>query len=1195
MVISRRAGWILLAATALLVPRSSAQDFVIAELMASNTGTLEDEDGDYSDWVEVLNAGPSSASLQGWYLTDLPSNLTRWRFPAVTLSPGASIVVFASGKDRTDPAGRLHTNFQIEALGGYLALVRPDGTTRATELAPYPPQVDDYSFGLEQNGRMAAAVVAGAASWALIPANGNLGLTWTQVGFDDASWIAGTTGVGYDRNPDYGPLIGTNVRAQMENISTTAYVRVPFDLAGAASYTGLTLRMKYDDGYGAYLNGTLIASRNAPGTLAWSSAAMGDRPDPSAVVFEEVDVSSFAGLLREGQNVLAVHGLNNGAGSSDFLVVPELDAIATGSLDRSKQLYFPQPTPGRPNLQGYPGVAETPLISEPSRVFTGTLSVTVSAGSPTGIIRYTLDGSEPAESSPELAAPLAIGQSTRLRARVFEPGLAPGPVASEGYIALDAALGTFSSDIPVFVVDNFAAGSVPSDPYQAAFMALYEPGAGGRTSFSSPPELATRIGIKLRGSSTQGDPKHSYRLETWDERSVDKDVSPLGLPEDSDWILYAPYGFDLALLRNPFMYELSNQVGRYAVRTRLCELYFNTGGGRLNAADYQGVYVFMESIKRGEDRVDVERLDASDRLPPDVTGGYMWKIDRLDPGDSGFSAGGTRMGWAYPKERNVAPAQAAYLTGFINEFVAVLNGAGFADPVNGYAKYIDQDSWIDHHILNVLAKNVDALRLSTYMFKSRGGKFEYGPIWDFDRSINSTDGRDDDPRTWNGTGDATRFFEYPWWVRLFQDPELYQRYRDRWAELRRGPLSTSSVNATIDGMASQLGEAHVRNFQKWPLINPSQWQGQVNLMKSWLSTRSTWIDGQFLLPPAFSSRGRQISPGFQLTVTASSGTIHYTLDGADPRQRGGAVAPGALTYGGPITLDANARVAARTRLATGDWTPLTAETFWVEVPRLVIAEMHFHPADPLPPDARDADDFEFLELVNAGPAPLDMEGASLSLGIEHTFSPGAPLAPGERVVIVKDLAAFTARYGAAGIRIAGEYSGRLGNGGDAIRLLGPLREPILELQYSDDWYPEADGTGPSLVIKDTTANLALWDVAGSWTPSSVSGGTPGEPDPAIDGTGGLQRPGDSNQDGVVDLSDAVSLLFRLFAGAGTLPCDGSSLGAGGNLVLLDSNGDAQVNLADAVHVLNYLFKDGPQPSRGATCVRIEGCPTECRF
>ena len=126
-----------------------AADPVISELMASNATTLADEDGDYSDWIEIHNPGPASVDLTGWYLTDDATELTKWQFPSATLADGDYLIVFASDKDRGVAGSELHTNFKLGGDGEYLALVESDGVTVVDEYTPvYPEQRTDISYGL---------------------------------------------------------------------------------------------------------------------------------------------------------------------------------------------------------------------------------------------------------------------------------------------------------------------------------------------------------------------------------------------------------------------------------------------------------------------------------------------------------------------------------------------------------------------------------------------------------------------------------------------------------------------------------------------------------------------------------------------------------------------------------------------------------------------------------------------------------------------------------------------------------------------------------------------------------------------------------------------------------------------------------------------------------------------------------------
>ena len=373
----------------------------------------------------------------------------------------------------------------------------------------------------------------------------------------------------------------------------------------------------------------------------------------------------------------------------------------------------------------------------------------------------------------------------------------PGPLHSESYLQLDACLVETNSNLPAIVIYNFGAGGVPVDDYQFVNMSLYEP-QGGITSLTNLPTLTARAGIHLHGSSTLDLPKQAFSVDFWDDLDNDADYSPLGLPAESDFVLYAPDNFEPVLIHNPLIYQLSNEIGRYAPRTRFVEVYLNTTGGPVTAANYNGIYVLEEKIKWDKNRVDitkihsVDNLNPQDNTAPNVTGGYMMKIDRLGPGESGFNAAGQTIVYNYPKEPEINTPQRApqkqYLQNYMDSFGAALNGANYTSPINGYRAFVDVPSWIDHHILNVTAFNVDALRLSAYFYKDRTNELVFGPIWDFDRSQGSTDGRDFSPRFWRAPipDYGTDYFNYPWWGRMFTDIDFWQAWIDRYEDLRAG-------------------------------------------------------------------------------------------------------------------------------------------------------------------------------------------------------------------------------------------------------------------------------------------------------------------------------------------------------------------------------------------------------------------------
>jgi len=184
-----------------------AQDLIITEFVAANNRGIQDEDGQFSDWIEIHNPEQQAVSLAGWYLSNNPGDLMQWGFPDMVIAGQGFIQVFASGKDRTDPEAPLHTNFKLNRDGEYLALIRPDGQSVVGEYAPtYPRQLSDVSYGTLMATETTVLIADDSLAQMFVPEDNQLGWEWTLPDFDDSLWIRVRMGLGYVRpSADNGP------------------------------------------------------------------------------------------------------------------------------------------------------------------------------------------------------------------------------------------------------------------------------------------------------------------------------------------------------------------------------------------------------------------------------------------------------------------------------------------------------------------------------------------------------------------------------------------------------------------------------------------------------------------------------------------------------------------------------------------------------------------------------------------------------------------------------------------------------------------------------------------------------------------------------------------------------------------------------------------------------------------------------
>jgi hypothetical protein len=483
----------------------------------------------------------------------------------------------------------------------------------------------------------------------------------------------------------------------------------------------------------------------------------------------------------------------------------------------------------------------------PSGTFSQAFNLQLTTAAISVRLFITLDGTAPIETTAPHVGPVRIDRSASLRVLAIDGELRELHTAV--YLQMTPELASFSSPLPLVFLHGLAGSEPLPDQHLDVPGAIFvaRPEAGMARTFG-PVDIAGRIGWRVRGRTSREADQRSYSVELWGASDRDDLHLPvLDLPAQSDWVLHGPYKIDPSLIRNAFGYAVSNRIGRYAPRTRFVEVFVEGGGRPLSLASYRGVYTLVEKVKRDGQRVNVAPLRPEDGDPSRLTGGYIFKVDdNFAPGDMGLLAGGEKIELEEPGRLEITAAQRAYLQSYLDQVAAAVAGPGGRHPTTGlhYRDYIDVDSFIDFHILNVFTKNPDALRLSAYYFKDRGGKLQAGPMWDLDRSMGANDYRDPTPEGWSASLDGTKVFEYGWWKALFLDPAFEELYWQRWEALLATELRSERLIPLLHGLASEVAPAQPRHVARWPLVAPvGGYSAELQRLTAWIEARLAWIAG----------------------------------------------------------------------------------------------------------------------------------------------------------------------------------------------------------------------------------------------------------------------------------------------------------------------------------------------------------------
>ncbi len=884
-------------ALAMIVPIHA--DLHISEFMALNGGSLQDEDGDASDWIELFNSGPGSIDLEGYFLTDDEAALTKWRLPAVRLDSGSFLLVFASEKNRSVVGSELHTNFKL-ADGDYLALVDPDGTTVVAGFGsaadPLPPQFEDVSYGLMQNGNRTPAVLidANPSGTAHVPADGTLGETWQAIAFDDTAWTSVTSGVGYDEATTYNSHFGAggDLDNTLNNVNTTFYLRVPFSVSESGSITELTLKMKYDDGFAAFLNGVRVADANAPGALAWNTEGSAQHSDGEAQQLVDFDISVHAHLLVDGPNLLAIHGLNDSITSSDMLISPELHAIRVTDPSIGGPGFLGSPSPGGLNGDTFSGFVGDTKFSLDRGIYDAPFDLEITTTTAGAEIRYTLDGTPPGPGVGRVySGPISITGTTIVRAMAHKADFRPTNVDTHTYIfpgdvvdqpRMRAAI-TQSPTYGPQMLDSLKA--VPTISLVTGNTGFLDESAGNirsehQTSVEmmfpdGTPGFQEDGGLSNYGGRFTNFRKKSFRVAFRSEFGATKLKYPIfdGFeyenfpPADKfDVINLRSGSHDMAsrgaYMSNRFTDDSMIEMGNIAPHGRFVHVYLN--------GNYWGQYHLRERWSAdmaqsyyGGPEADYEAVNANDNFVND---------EEVYDGQGDF--------WAETK-----------------------NLVGGVDPFANSQDHLDVANIIDFMLLWVSGNSESEFR--NFGSRAQGVPFKF-MIKDADGYLRGA-----------SSGKASHPGPLSVMTRMSSDPEFKILLADRIHEhfFNDGALTPAKNIARLQRRVDEARLGFVSEGARWGDVfrEPASWESyQTNLVNNHFPGLAQTMIGRFkangmypdIIAPVFNRHGGSVSNDTPLTMSTDADTIYYTFDGSDPRLTGGAPNPGATVAsfggGGPV-------------------------------------------------------------------------------------------------------------------------------------------------------------------------------------------------------------------------------------------------------------------------------------------------------
>ena len=927
-------------------------------------------------------------------------------------------------------------------------------------------------------------------------------------------------------------------------------------------------------------------------------------------------------LSADGES-LAIFSPSSGINGTYPVDFPAQIAGTSFGYADGRQGYFSPPTPGETNVDRRDAIAEPVTFSHPAGFYENPFELTLDVDENDARIRYTLDGTEPTEENGiDYEGPLLIDGIAVLRTRAFSDSAVRSPTTTRSYLNIAAAIGQEEMDPDILQEERWmsqmesALEQIPSLSLAIDPAYLYDRRTGLLRNSSGRGKLWERpaslelmgqddagfqvdAGLRLRGGFSRGARKSSFRFffrDEYGDPSLDYPLFgndgassfkkiDLRTAQNYSWSYLGDIHNNF--LRDIFSRESQGEMDQPYTRGRYYHLYLN--------GEYFGIYQTEERPEAdyaesyfGGDADDYDVIKSSGPLDYyiEATDGTLDAYRRLWQATvEGYASNEAyyRIQGLQPDGESIDPAADRLLDAEnLMDYMIITYYTGDSDgpgskftrprPNNIFGIYNRENpdgfKWFEHdseHSLDTGQENMVFPILTEHIGFDPNNFATFNPHWLHEALIENA--------------------EY----RLAFADRVHQRLSPG------GVFSDEASLERLNSFADQIDVAIVAESARWgdarkrrPLT-ADNWVIAADRSRNWLPGRADKVIAQLreinwfpsIDGPTFSPAEEPLPDKGAIKINGTDGTLYYTRDGSDPRLIGGGINPSALVAvdGASISIEGRTQIKARA-LVGETWSVLSEATFGELTPAssnsLKISEVHYHPSDPTLSEANaghtDADDFEFIELINTSSTTIDLRGVSLRQedtgdGIEGVAFPFAQadvteLKPGDFVIVVEDRTAFEVRYG-KDLPVAGQWSGGLGNGGESI-FLDFADQSSHNFRYSDDWYGQTDGAGSSLEFRDPSqADLNLWSESVQWTASPLPHGTPGRIRDII---------GDANRDGQFNSRDLV-LVFQ--AGEYEDNLIQNSTWADG-----DWNGDNEFDSADLVTAFqNGEYESGIQPAR----------------